>query len=58
MLINLIEIAVVLAILVFILLTSNVFLNDSQKEWLKGVTRYEKVVACLGKVFGRKGGRK
>lgn len=58
MLINLVEIAVVLAILVFILLTSNVFLNDSQKEWLKGVTRYEKVVAYLGKVFGRKGGRK
>ncbi len=58
MLVNLIEIAVVLAILVFILLTSNVFLNDSQKEWLKGVTRYEKVVAYLGKVFRRKGGRK
>jgi hypothetical protein len=58
MLINLVELTVVLAILVFILLTSSVFLNDSQKEWLKGVTRYEKVVAYLGKVFGRKGGRK
>ncbi len=55
MIVNLVEVGVILAILVFILLTSNVFLNDSQKEWLKGVTRYEKVVAYLGKVFGRKG---
>ena len=57
MIVDIIEVGVILAIAVFILLSSNVFLNEVQKEWLRGVTRYEKVVAYLGKVFGRKGGR-
>lgn len=57
MIVDIIEVGVILAIAVFILLSSNVFLNEVQKEWLRGVTRYEKVVAYLGKIFGRKGGR-
>lgn len=57
MIIDIIEVGVILAIAVFILLSSNAFLNEAQKEWLRGVTRYEKVVAYLGKIFGRKGGR-
>lgn len=57
MIVDIIEVGIILAIAVFILLSSNVFLNEVQKEWLRGVTRYEKVVAYLGKIFGRKGGR-
>lgn len=57
MIVDIIQVGVILAIAVFILLSSNAFLNEVQKEWLRGVTRYEKVVAYLGKVFGRKGGR-
>jgi len=57
MIVDIIEVGVILAVAVFILLSSNVFLNEVQKEWLRGVTRYEKVVAYLGKIFGRKGGR-
>jgi hypothetical protein len=47
-------------LIALVLIGVTIYVSDSlltvaQRNWIKEVTRYEKVVAYLGKIFGRKG---